>query len=143
MTATPVRPFTDADALAWVALSNLVLDRTVTVEAFRTGEARRDPQQLNRRWVAERGGEVQGLAHLSFFPFDPPGFLHASVLVHPEARGKAETALAVSAISAAARGSDRERRAIVGVPDQWRDHTQIALSPRSAARLHLCVHVSV
>ncbi|WP_034353150.1 GNAT family N-acetyltransferase [Deinococcus phoenicis] len=78
----------DADAPAWVALSNLVLDRTVTVEAFRAGEARRDPQQLNRRWVAERGGEVQGLAHLSFFPFDPPGFLHASVLVHPEARGR-------------------------------------------------------
>jgi GNAT superfamily N-acetyltransferase len=86
MTPT-VRPFTAADAPAWVALSNLMLDRAVPVEAFEAEEKRRDPAQISRRWVVESGGEVQGIAHLFFFPFDLPGFLHASVLVHPQARG--------------------------------------------------------
>ncbi|WP_102128265.1 GNAT family N-acetyltransferase [Deinococcus planocerae] len=83
-----VRPFTDEDAPAWVALSNLALGHRVTVEDFRAQETRRDPSQLSRRWVIEVGGEVRALAHLHVFPFDPPGFLHARVLVHPEARGQ-------------------------------------------------------
>ncbi|WP_034385897.1 GNAT family N-acetyltransferase [Deinococcus sp. YIM 77859] len=87
MTAA-LRPFTAADAPAWVTLSNLVLGRTVSLEAFQAEEARRDPTRLSRRWVMEEGGEVRGLAHLYFFPFDPPGFLHAGILVHPEARGR-------------------------------------------------------
>lgn len=86
MTPT-VRPYTAADAPAWVGLSNLVLGRQVPIEAFQAEEKRRAPAQFSRRWVVETGGEVQGLAHLFLFPFDPPGFLHASVLVHPQARG--------------------------------------------------------
>ncbi|BDP40307.1 GNAT family N-acetyltransferase [Deinococcus aetherius] len=83
-----VRPYGDEDAPAWVALSNLVLGHRVTGEDFQAQEARHDPTQFSRRWVAEAGGEVRGAAHLYFFPFDPPGFLHARVLVHPEARGQ-------------------------------------------------------
>ncbi|GMA17260.1 GNAT family N-acetyltransferase [Deinococcus metallilatus] len=83
-----VRPFTAADLPAWVALSNLVLERNVPLEAVQAEDARRDPARFSRRWVVEEGGEVRGLAHLYFFPFDPPGSLHASILVQPEARGQ-------------------------------------------------------
>lgn len=85
---TSTRPFAETDIPAWVALSNLILGRSVTVESFQAEEARRDPAQVSRRWVVESGGELRGGAHLSFFPFDPPGFLHASLFVHPEARGR-------------------------------------------------------
>lgn len=99
----PVRPFTAADAPGWVALSNLVLGRAVPVEAFEAEEKRRDPAQFSRRWVVESGGEVQGLAHLYFFSFDAPDFLHASVLVHPQARGGGVGGALWSAVESAAR----------------------------------------
>ncbi|MEF2280193.1 GNAT family N-acetyltransferase [Deinococcus sp. YIM 134068] len=83
-----VRPFEEADVPAWVALSNLVLGQNTTVESFRAQEERRDPSHVSHRWIAEVGGEVRGVAHLYFFSFDPPDFLHARVLVHPEARGQ-------------------------------------------------------
>ncbi|QFP78194.1 GNAT family N-acetyltransferase [Deinococcus sp. AJ005] len=44
-------------------------------------------QQVNRRWVAEAGGQVVGIAHLFFFAFNSPGFLSAHVMVAPEQRG--------------------------------------------------------
>lgn len=78
----------DEDAAAWVSLSNLVLGHNVTLEDFQTQEARRISSHLSRRWVAEMAGEVRGAAHLFFFPFDPPGFLHTRVFVHPEACGQ-------------------------------------------------------
>lgn len=88
MTAN-IRPFAASDVSAWVDLTNVVLGRqAVTVESFQAEEARRDPAHLSRRWVAETGGGVWGLVHLYFFPFDPPGFLHARVFVHPESRGQ-------------------------------------------------------
>lgn len=61
-----LRPSTSADAPAWVALSNLILRRAVTVESFQAEEVRRDPAQLSRRWVVEDRGEVRGLTHLYF-----------------------------------------------------------------------------
>lgn len=83
-----IRPFAPADAPGWVALSNLLLGRAVTLEAFQAEEARRDPAKLSRRWVWESGGEVWGGAHLYAFPFDPPNFLHVGLFVHPDARGR-------------------------------------------------------
>lgn len=83
-----IRPFVGADAPAWVGLSNLVLGRATTAEAFEAEEARRDPAKLSRRWVWESGGELRGGAFLYDFPFDPPGFWHVSLFVHPEARGR-------------------------------------------------------
>lgn len=83
-----IRPFAAVDAPAWVTLSNLVLSRTTTVESFQAEEARRDPARLSRRWVWENGGELRGGTHLYAFPFDPPGFLHVSLFVHPDARGR-------------------------------------------------------
>lgn len=83
-----LRPFHLDDVLGWVALSNLVLDRQGTVDSFRAEDARRDPAQPMRRWVTSDGAQVVGTATLQFWPFDPPGFLHASVLVHPGRRGQ-------------------------------------------------------
>ncbi|WP_243398222.1 GNAT family N-acetyltransferase [Deinococcus koreensis] len=82
------RPFADRDTPGWVALSNLVLDRQATVEAFRAEDARRDPAHPMRRWVTLDGAQIVGMAALYFWPFDPPGFLHVSVLVHPQRRGR-------------------------------------------------------
>ncbi len=86
-----VQPFGPRHAPGWVALSNALLNRQVSAGALLDEDARRDPTQLSRRWVVldgVDGGEVVGTAHLYFFPFDPPGCLHASVLVHPERRGR-------------------------------------------------------
>lgn len=83
-----VRPFTAGDAPAWIALLNRVTGRQTTLEAFHAEETRRNPAHLSRRWVVGEGEEVRGLAHLYAFPFDPPGFLHASILVTPEAQGR-------------------------------------------------------
>ena len=83
-----VRPFGVDDPAGWVALSNLVLDRQGTVDLFRSEDARRDPAQLMRRWVMCHGAQIVGTAALYFWPFDPAGYLHASVLVHPERRGR-------------------------------------------------------
>lgn len=77
----------DGDAPAWVALSNRVLSRSGTVESLRAEDARRDSSQLSHRWVIGEAGQARAAAHLYAFPFDPPGFLHASVFVAPEARG--------------------------------------------------------
>ncbi|GGM20824.1 GNAT family N-acetyltransferase [Deinococcus aerophilus] len=86
-----VQSFGPRHAPGWVALSNALLNRQVTAGALLDEDARRDPTQLSRRWVVlDRGdgGGVVGTAHLYFFPFDPPGCLHASVLVHPAHRGR-------------------------------------------------------
>lgn len=83
-----VRPFTAGDAPAWIALLNRVTGRQTTLDAFHAEKTRRNPAHLSRRWVVGEGEEVRGLAHLYVFPFDPPGFLHASVLVSPEERGQ-------------------------------------------------------
>nr|WP_246363428.1 GNAT family N-acetyltransferase [Deinococcus budaensis] len=63
------------------------MGRAVTLESFQAEEARRDPAKPSRRWVWERGEELRGGAHLYAFPFDPPGSLHVSLFVHPDARG--------------------------------------------------------
>ncbi|CAM3572117.1 GNAT family N-acetyltransferase [Deinococcus frigens] len=83
-----VRPFTPADAPAWVAISNAVLNRQATAEALLEEDARRDAAQTHCRWVAVDGGEVVGTALLSFFPFNPPGFLSVNVMVAPHHRGR-------------------------------------------------------
>ncbi|WP_019588449.1 GNAT family N-acetyltransferase [Deinococcus apachensis] len=98
-----VRGYTAADAPAWVALSNLILGRSVTVESFQAEEARRNPTQFSRRWVVGEGEELRGGVHFYFFPFDPPGFLHASVFVHPEARGRGIGRLLWAVLEEAAR----------------------------------------
>ncbi len=82
--AFSVRPFTPADAPAWVAISNPVMGRQTAAENQQYAAAK----QVNRRWVAEAGGQITGTAHLFFFPFNPPGFLSAHVMVVPEHRGR-------------------------------------------------------
>lgn len=82
-----IRPYRDEDAPAWAALVTAVTGHPLTAEGVRAEDARRDPTHFSRRWVAQEAGEVRGGALLHFFPFDPPGFLHARLFVLPEARG--------------------------------------------------------
>ncbi|ANE42811.1 GNAT family N-acetyltransferase [Deinococcus puniceus] len=83
-----IRAFRPADAEAWAAIQNAGLGQPMTAEALLADEARRNPAHFSRRWVFEGTGEVLGVAHLYFFPFDPPGFLHVTLQVQPSARGK-------------------------------------------------------
>lgn len=81
-----VRPFQPTDAPAWVALTNRVLNRHTTLDAWQADETRRPPDRLHCRWVTEQEGSVVGTAALYEWAFAPPGYLHAQVLVHPAAR---------------------------------------------------------
>ncbi|WP_322618755.1 GNAT family N-acetyltransferase [Deinococcus terrestris] len=98
-----MRPFVAGDAPAWVTLFNRVAGRQTPLDAFHVEEARRHPAHLSRRWVVGEGEGVRGLAHLYAFPFDPPGFLHASLLVTPEARGRGTGRALWQTLEAAAR----------------------------------------
>lgn len=101
---TPMlRSYTDADAPAVSALVNEVTGRETTAESLRAEDARRAPAQLHRRWLAESGGEIRGLGLLNASPFVPPGFLQASVLVAPGARGQGLGRLLWREVEAAAR----------------------------------------
>lgn len=79
-----IRDFVPADAEAWVRLWNEVLHRQATAERLLSEDAH--ASGLNRRWVAEQGGELLGLAHLSASNFAPPGYVQARLLVAPAAR---------------------------------------------------------
>ncbi|MDB5044170.1 MAG: hypothetical protein JWQ08_220 [Deinococcus sp.] len=83
-----IRTFAATDAEAWAAVQTLVTGQPISAEALLADEARRNPAQFSRRWVLEEAGDVIGVAHLYFFPFDPPGFLHMTLHVQPSARGK-------------------------------------------------------
>lgn len=83
-----IRAFTPADAGAWATLQSTVTGQPISDEALLADEARRSPAHFSRRWVLEESGAVAGIAHLYFFPFDPPEFLHVSLQVHPSARGR-------------------------------------------------------
>ncbi|MDL2343090.1 GNAT family N-acetyltransferase [Deinococcus sp. MIMF12] len=98
-----VRPFAPEDAPAWLALVNRVTGRQTTLDAFHAEEARRTSAHFSRRWVVGEREELRGLAHLYAFPFDPPGFLHASILVAPEARGQGPGQALWHTLEAAAR----------------------------------------
>lgn len=82
------RIFTPADAEAWAAIQSVSTGQPTTAEALLADEARRSPAHFSRRWVWEEAGVVLGVAHLYFFPFDPPGFLHVTLLVQPSGRGR-------------------------------------------------------
>ncbi|MFB9990572.1 GNAT family N-acetyltransferase [Deinococcus oregonensis] len=84
----PTRPFRAADAGAWAALQSAGTGQPITAEALLADEARRHPPHFSRRWVQEESGHVVGVAHLYFFPFDPPEFLHVALQVQPSARGR-------------------------------------------------------
>lgn len=83
-----IRAFTPADAEAWAAIQGAVMGQPISAEALLGDEARRNPAHFSRRWVFDDAGEVLGVAHLYFFPFDPPGFLHVALQVQPSARGR-------------------------------------------------------
>ncbi|MDV6373082.1 GNAT family N-acetyltransferase [Deinococcus arenicola] len=83
-----VRPFIPADAPAWVDLGHALTDRQTTDEFVRAENERRAAGQIDCRWVAEFRGQLIGTGHLTFFPFDPPGFLSAGVMVAPGYRNR-------------------------------------------------------
>jgi GNAT superfamily N-acetyltransferase len=97
-----VRAFTPADAEAWATIQSAVTGQPISAEALLTDEARRNPAHFSRRWVVEDSGTVVGIAHLYFFPFDPPGFLHVALQVHPSARGRGVGSALWGAVSAQA-----------------------------------------
>lgn len=86
MTDLAVRPYAPQDAPAWVPLNSLVFDRKATLEAFQEQEQSCPANQFMHRWVVAAGGESVGLASLYSFPFNPPGYLHTTLGVHPAYR---------------------------------------------------------
>ncbi|SMB88718.1 GNAT family N-acetyltransferase [Deinococcus hopiensis] len=98
-----LRSYADADAPAVSALVNGVTGRETTPESLRAEDVRRDPAKFHRRWVAEREGEIQGLGLLNASPFTPPGFLQATILVAPRARGQGVGGLLWREMEAASR----------------------------------------
>lgn len=79
------RPFTSADAPAWVALTNPLLGLNTPPERLLTEDER---ERLSLRWVVYDGERLVGVARLGSFAFIPPDFLQASVIVAPDHRGK-------------------------------------------------------
>ena len=99
-----LRAFTPADAPAWAALTNAALVQQTTPERLLEEDARRDPAEPSRRWVWEGGDGLAGVARLHRFAFDPPGFLHAQVVVAPAWRGQGVGAALWKAVQDAAGG---------------------------------------
>lgn len=79
------RPFTPADAPAWVALTNPLLGRNTPPERLLAEDER---ERLSQRWVVYDGTALVGVARLNSFAFIPPDFLQASVIVAPDYRGR-------------------------------------------------------
>ncbi|KQR04680.1 GNAT family N-acetyltransferase [Deinococcus sp. Leaf326] len=97
-----LRAFTPSDAPAWAALTNAVLSRQTTPERLLEDDIRQDLSERPRRWVWEVGAGLTGVAHLYRFPFDPPGVLHAQVVVAPAQRGRGVGTALWEAVRAAA-----------------------------------------
>lgn len=86
---TDLRPFTPADADAFAALQLAALGRAGSGEDLLAADARRPPTDLLRRQLlVAADGEVLGGTQLQTWAFSPPGFLHAQLMVHPDARGQ-------------------------------------------------------
>ncbi|MFC5847081.1 GNAT family N-acetyltransferase [Deinococcus petrolearius] len=99
------RAFRPADAPAWVALTNAALGQQATPDGLLDADARRDPAEPARRWVWEDAAGLAGVAWLYRFAFDPPGFLHAGVVVAPARRGRGVGTALWEAVRAAAGGA--------------------------------------
>ncbi|WP_288434997.1 GNAT family N-acetyltransferase [uncultured Deinococcus sp.] len=99
-----LRAFTPADAPAWAALTNAALVQQTTPERLLDDDARHDPAEPSRRWIWESGNRLAGVARLHRFPFDPPKFLHAQVVVASAQRGRGVGTALWEAVRAAAGG---------------------------------------
>ncbi|GGR72772.1 GNAT family N-acetyltransferase [Deinococcus seoulensis] len=116
---TDLRPFTPADADAFAALQLAALGRAGNGEDLLAADARRSPADLlRRRMLVSADGEVLGGTQLQTWAFSPPGFLHAQVMVHPDARGQGHgRALWQDLLAAAQQAGARGLHADVPDPD--------------------------
>lgn len=85
-----IRPFTEHDYAAIVAIANAVLPEYPDTEAeWRHVDANRDPQCIHERWVAEADGEVLGFGHYhqNMWAYHPQKF-DVYAAVQPEQQGQ-------------------------------------------------------